>query len=1370
MGTGTRHAPTTHRRAQPDGRTQHREWLGLVTVDGPLPDMETLHGVWPQLDALDRPMRDGLRLAHREWQEAVVREHRPWIDFVLGDLLGWGDALRSDAESLAALASSALGGSDHQEPLTPSFILVPPDGTAAEPALLGLVCPPDTVPTSRVPGSATVATPVDRLAVLCRSHGVPLGLATSGRWWTLVHAPRQKPTTTVTFDSADWPARAERTAVRAFVSLLHRRRFFAVPDDETLAALLTGVKDQSQQITDSLGRQVQQAVSLLVSAIGRLDADQRAAGGEGLGRTDASEVYQAALATQMRILFAFFAEEQGLLPADNPVYAQGYSAGGLCADLEQRARDTSEEDLEHSTAAWHRLVALFHAVYAGVEHAALKIGGYDGSLFRPDKYVWLEGDETRGLGPLPIDDRTVLHMLRAVQFVKLGRGRSAEVRKLTFRDLSIAQIGHVYEGLLAYEGYRAAEPMVGLVGKEGLEQQVPLRELERLAAESVGGQGPANSGLAAALHKAYGQSGIGTAKKLEGLLAPPPEAGRGEVRRQLLSATGGDAQLTERLLPFHGLIRVDLRGLPVVVPAGGLHLAASSQRKATGAHYTPEFLAAEVVEHALSPLVYSPGPLDTPDKDAWRLRTSAEILRLKVADIACGSGAFLVAACRYLAERLVEAWAIEGDEASRDRIQSQLDTDSLGLARPETHDLFMIRARRKIAENCLYGVDINPLAVELAKFALWLDTVEPGMPFTFLDDRIMAGDSLLGITSYEQIEAMHLVPAAGRALHAKSPVDFTSAVPFLTGLGAGVQEAGRLRDRILGIPGRTLADLGKKRRLLEEAKAATELPSLFGDLIVGASLAHLHRGKVELDRASIAAADTPRLMARAAPGAVPELARRARGRVDEWLRAALKEYGDESPCFHWPLRFPEVFRAGGFDAVVGNPPFLGGQKITGTTGTPYREFLVTCIGGGVRGSADLVAYFMLRTNDLLNRHGHMGLIATDTVAEGDTREVGLDQIVARGGTIHRATESALWPLKGAQLKYRVVWAGHAPLGADGAHLTSSLTPESRVAGKPHRLAENRGLAFQGSTILGLGFTMQPEAAQALVAKDSRYEKVLFPYLNGQDLNSRPGGAASRWVINFHDWSKERAKLYPEVYEQVLLTVKPERDTNKRKVYRDFWWQFGEKRPSMVKAIEGLDRLITIALVSKVAMPMMVPNNQVFSHMLGVFATDDFAMLGLLSSAPHYWWSISRASSLKGDLRYTPSDVFATFPRPAPTGELRALGDHLDSCRRELMRTRNAGLTATYNLVHSPACQGPDIVELRAIHRSIDEEVVRAYGWHDLLGRLDHGFHDTRQGVRHTIGPVVRQEILDRLLELNFSRYEEENPALFHPSHLSLDET
>ena len=105
--------------------------------------------------------------------------------------------------------------------------------------------------------------------------------------------------------------------------------------------------------------------------------------------------------------------------------------------------------------------------------------------------------------------------------------------------------------------------------------------------------------------------------------------------------------------------------------------------------------------------------------------------------------------------------------------------------------------------------------------------------------------------------------------------------------------------------------------------------------------------------------------------------------------------------------------------------------------------------------------------------------------------------------------------------------------------------------------------------------------------------------------------------------------------------------------------------------------------------------------------------------------------------------------------MRTLGDRLDTYRRSVMLARQTGLTKTYNLVFDPTVHDEDIVELRRIHEAIDAATVRAYGWDDLLDRLDHGFHPAGRDLRYTIGPCAQREILDRLLELNHERYAEE---------------
>src|SRR5690606_11039091 len=232
---------------------------------------------------------------------------------------------------------------------------------------------------------------------------------------------------------------------------------------------------------------------------------------------------------------------------------------------------------------------------------------------------------------------------------------------------------------------------------------------------------------------------------------------------------------------------------------------------------------------ALEPLVYKVGPLQTADRSKWVPKSSKEILQLKVADIAMGSAAFLVAAARYLGDRLVEAWSREGNEAATVYLSGRPEHASDAEVDP-----VVIEARRKVIENCLYGADINPMAVEMAKLSLWLVSMDPNRPFTFLDDRLIAGDSLLGITSIEQLEYMHLDPQRGRRLHENAALDLTKGVRSLL---ARVAERRRSLAE-LGDENETLAVQERKRSILGEVETETKLARLYADLLVGASLAH----------------------------------------------------------------------------------------------------------------------------------------------------------------------------------------------------------------------------------------------------------------------------------------------------------------------------------------------------------------------------------------------------------------------------------------------------------------------------------------------------------------------------------------------------
>lgn len=628
----------------------------------------------------------------------------------------------------------------------------------------------------------------------------------------------------------------------------------------------------------------------------------------------------------------------------------------------------------------------------------------------------------------------------------------------------------------------------------------------------------------------------------------------------------------------------------------------------------------------------------------------------------------------------------------------------------------LLAARRMVAARCLYGVDRDDMAVELAKLSLWLVTLAKNKPFGFLDHALRCGDSLVGLTSERQVAAFHLDVDRGWSVGTDL---FRTLNQRIDAVLADVTE---LREEIEATVVQDVRQASEKAALLANAEWMNRKLRLAADAVVGAALstAVRHVPWYEKDdeeegfddRLSAIADDVDLLMRDSGD---PSLEERLRELVDGWLRG-----GRVEPIrpLHWPLEFPEVMRRGGFDAVVGNPPFIGGQRLTGAIGKDVREYLVEYLSKGRRGSADLCSYFLLRNLDISWR-----------------------------GT--------------ASLEVSLVWVGHAPdeepRTLDGRQvraITPSLDPESRVSGNPHRLAANADQSFQGSNILGLGFTMPPGAAQELISKDPRNRDVLFPYLIGDDLNSRPDCSASRWVINFHDWPIGQAQEYEDCFALVEQKVKPAREKNNRKVRRERWWQFAERAPSLYEAITDLDRVLVIARVSKTGLPQFVSIGQVMSEQIVVFAVDRDAYLTLLSSNLHFtWWTTKGESTLETRLRHTPSDGLETFPQPELTRRMDRAGEELHSFRRSVMLGRRLGLTKLYNLVHDPAVADEEIQRLREIHTEIDQATAQAYGWHDL--ELGHGFHATRQGRRFTIAPDVQIEVLDRLLQLNHERYAEE---------------
>ncbi|MCA1604032.1 MAG: SAM-dependent DNA methyltransferase, partial [Acidobacteria bacterium] len=698
----------------------------------------------------------------------------------------------------------------------------------------------------------------------------------------------------------------------------------------------------------------------------------------------------------------------------------------------------------------------------------------------------------------------------------------------------------------------------------------------------------------------------------------------------------------------------------------------------------------------------------------------------------CGSGAFLVAAARYLAARLVEAYHREG------------------VATGAAHDLHT-QAIRKVVANCLYGADINAMAVEMCKLSLWLVSLDPKLPFSFVDDKVLHGNSLLGLIDNRQLQYQHIDPDAAHGQMMLSDLDvdgvLARAVRLRKALASEVDDADPQRSATT------------KRRQWREYQ---ELTAQLADVADGVVAAGLRSGG-KPGRAMTEAYENLHIaVGKAYPGRGGEVDRdMLDGILASGLTPAVKSDYKRWRPLNWIVSVPDVIEKGGFDAVVGNPPFFGGSKITGALGVNMRDWLVHTLAAGQRGSADVVAYFFLRALCILNVTGSLGLIATNSVAQGATREVGLDRMVAAGFTITRSIQSRSWPAAGANLEFAAVWGTCREVGPDVprvaddlavTRISTLLEAEGRVEGSPVRLIENLGLAFEGCKLHGGGFVLDSKEAYEWLELDPENAEVLFPYINGEDLNSRSDVSPSRWVIDFNDRTESAAKMFRAPFERVYNKVLPERLVNNRKIYRDYWWQFAEKRPTMRRAIQGMDQVLAVAVTSKTVMPMRLPTGQVFSNTVDVFATNLFEDQAVLSSTLHQMWAIKYGSGLRNDPRYTPSKVFETFPRPKGADRLAGIGKLLDAERREIMLRRDLGLTRLYNLVNDPGildAVDPDVARLRKVHLELDEAVMAAYDWEEVP--LEHGFHTYRQMRRWTVSPKARVEILDRLLEENHRR-------------------
>jgi SAM-dependent methyltransferase len=846
-------------------------------------------------------------------------------------------------------------------------------------------------------------------------------------------------------------------------------------------------------------------------------------------------------------------------------------------------------------------------------------------------------------------------------------------------------------------------------------------------------------------------------------------------------------------------------------------LVPGSARKSTGSYYTPSEIVSDLIRHTLEPVVQARLQAAPPSEK------EAALLSLRILDPACGSGHFLLAAARYVGKTLA-------------RLRS-------GGAEPTPATLR--QAVRDVVSHCLYGVDKNRLAVELCRVALWIESHNPDKPLTFLAHRIRWGDSLVGVTDLSCLstgipdEAFEPLRGDNRRLATdakkRNRLERTGKRYFFAPEEALLHIAKRNKP-LHTRPEYTIADVhakAKDYRALCSDLSYQNL-QLACDLWIAAFFQTYRRKNAPfVTTETLRTLDLPshppsRIETTA--DALPFFHRVLQSlftmkdyyalcndpscqnlqlACDLWTAAFFQVYQRENipfvttetlrtldppshlhsrveittkflPFFHWVLEFPSIMEEGGFDVVLGNPPFLGGLKISSIHGDKYRQYLRVAYAP-FGGTADLCAAFFRRAYQLLRPGGRFGLVATNTISQGDTRESGLAPILREGGTITFAKRFIKWPGVANVEVNLVTLQKPAPNGVqppispilDGQpvpFISSRLDTEPEA--EPQRLRQNEGKAFQGSIVLGMGFVLEPWEAEKLRQKDPRNADCLFPYLNGEDLNTHPQQQPSRWVIQFDERSQEEAQQYPDLWNIVRERVLPERQLKDVKKYPRMvleWWKHWNNRKELYRAIAPLRRVLVRAQVSEMHAMVFVPKGWIYSMMTIVFAFDDDYHFALLQSSVHEVWVWRNASSLRTDTRYTPTDCFDTFPfppteyehvveaqragswrvaeLPEPFQQAAQIGAAYHEHRRQVMGTRQVGLTKTYNLLHSPDCQEADIVRLRELHAAMDRAILACYGWGDV--ELAHSFYPNDRGkLRYTIAPAARQALLARLLALN----------------------
>lgn len=1141
-----------------------------------------------------------------------------------------------------------------------------------------------------------------KLERLMRETQVSIGLLTNREQIRLIYAPRGESTGHITFPIEPMQEVQGRLIIGAFYQLLKSYTLITAPSEARLSSLLKKSRDYQANVSTKLAEQVVEALYELLRGFQSANEQTHGALLDSVLRKDPDNIYKGLLNTLLRLVFLLYAEDRGLMPTSG-LYIRNYAVHGLFERLRADA-ERYPDTMDHRFGAWSQLLALFRLVHSGSKNPMLQMPPRSGYLFDPKPCPFLEG-KTMDTPQVPlVPDGTIFRVLSNLLLL--------DGERLSYKTLDVEQIGSVYETIMGFRIEQASGRMIAIKPKKrhGAPLHIDLDELVVLK----------------------------PAERVKVLIEQADTKLPAKAEKELKDAKAID----ELLVALEK--RIDPRATPSLVAKGAIILQPTDERRRSGSHYTPRSFTEPIVRKTLEPILERMGRHPKPEA----------ILDLKVADIAVGSAAFLVEACRQLADELVASWHYH---------------QCVPPIPPDEDEVLF--SRRKIAQRCLYGVDRNPMAVDLAKLSLWLATMAKDHPFTFLDHSIKCGDSLVGLTN-KQIAAFHW--------------DTSKPSQMIMGekeMKKAIEGISKYRKEILDWPDDNEWAIVKKQEFLKVADEEADRIRTVGDLAIAAffnglkpkerqELREIYLAKhLELQRGENLAELIP------------------------WEIQVLSELrSGEIPVrpFHWELEFPEVFSRenSGFDAIVGNPPFAG--KNTTIAGNPigYLDWL-KIVNEDSHGNADLVCHFFRKAFDSLSTDGALGLIATNTIAQGDTRSSGLKWICMNGGEIYDARRRVPWPgeasvivsiiciLKGKYTKLKTL--DSRSVGSITAFLFHSGGHDD-----PRILASNNEKSFVGSYLLGGGFVFDDEDTKGtanriedishLIKNNSKSHTVILPYIGGNEVNNHPSHKNHRFAINLHDYSEEKCwQNWPEIMRLLEEKVKPIRETDNRESYRRLWWQYAEKRPKLYRTIQPLSQVLVCpggTSATKHLAFAMLPRNQVFSQTLCVFSFDSLSCFSILQSRVHDCFSRFFGATLGDGLRYNSSSCFEPFPFPKDwqnNQHLEAVGKEYYKFRADLMVRNDEGLTKTYNRFHDPEETSPAILKLRELHAQMDRAVLDAYGWTDvptdcefLLDYEDDDEDEDSSNGRRKKKPWryrwpddVRDDVLARLLALNQELYEEE---------------